>query len=98
MKYKIGELEFNNKSEITSTYKSILHSYELKDKLNRDDSILVYHLLQNHPGRDIKMSKPITSIFVGAAQHGTRCFYLNYNDGTNDDFSYTQCIKNTKKV
>jgi hypothetical protein len=96
--YELGFKSFKTKSAVTEHYKSILNSYELKDIINREHSVEVYHLLRNHPGVEIKMSKPIISIFVGGTEHGTRCFYLNYNDGTKDDFSYTQCVKNLNKV
>lgn len=98
MKYKLGDLEFNTKSEITDYYKNILNSYEKKIPLNRKDSTDIYWLLKNHPSVEIKMEKPITSIYVDTAMHNTRCFYLTYNDGSKDDFSYTQCIKNIKKL
>lgn len=97
-KYKLGDKTFKTKTEVTEHYKGILQSYELQSVLNRDDSIDVYYLLLNHPGVDIKMAKPISSIYVDTAQYQTRCFYLNYNDGTKDDFSYTQCVKNLKQL
>lgn len=96
-KYKLGDLEFNTKSEITAYYKSMLNTYNKKTLLNRKDSTDIYWLLKEHPHVDIKMNQKITSIYVDTAMHNTRCFYLNYEDGTRDDFSYTQCIKNIKK-
>lgn len=96
-KYKLGDLEFNTKSDITDYYKSMLNTYEKKKPLNIEDATKIYWLLREHPSVDIKMEKPITSIYVDTAMHNTRCFYLTYSDGTKDDFSYTQCIKNINK-
>jgi len=97
LNYKLGMAEYATKSEVTAAYRAMLNSYNLGESLDRDDSSRLYYLLLEHPSAHIKMGKRITSIIVDTAMHGTRCFYLLYDDGTKDDFSYTQCISNMKK-
>lgn len=102
--YIIGNLMFKTKGAIKEHYTEMLKSYALDSKVNREDSIQLYHLLKYHPGFTEKFGTGINYFKVETAAqmdkkwHRERCFWIYRTDGTKIDFSIHECYRHKNQI
>ncbi|XP_021754155.1 DNA-directed RNA polymerase IV subunit 1-like [Chenopodium quinoa] len=75
-------------------WKRILYKYEIDDKLSDIDKAMLLMALKFHPHREEKIGSGAVDIKVGhhAEYKDSRCFVLERDDGTFEDFSYKKCV------
>jgi hypothetical protein len=72
--------------------KSMLHKYDIGDKVSAADAEVLQAALALHPDASAKVGSGITHFSVRSADFGTKCFWVNRTDGSSEKFSYRSCI------
>jgi len=88
----LGPLNFSKKGDAAKYLKSMLKRYEVGDKVNASDAIVLEAALRRHPEASTKIGSGIKSFSVRGADFGSKCFWVNRTDGSTDDFSIGACI------
>jgi hypothetical protein len=88
----IGSLYFPKKGDAAAYLRAILHRYDIGDKVSATDQEVLRAALALHPEATAKIGCGITYFSVRSADFGTKCFWLNRQDGTTEKFSYKACI------
>ncbi|WP_242519962.1 DCL family protein [Rhodospirillum rubrum] len=88
-------MHFEKKEDAVAYLHKMLHRYDLGDKVSDDDAIILRAALAHHRDAEVKVGCGITYFSVRTADFGTRCFWLNRNDGTTEKFSHKTCIYST---
>nr|WP_248746244.1 DCL family protein [Pseudomonas sp. MWU12-2037] len=70
----------------------MLHRYDVGDRVNADDALVLRAALENHPNAVVKIGCGVTHFSVRSADYGTKCFWVNRPDGTTEKFSITESI------
>lgn len=75
-------------------WKKILYKYAIDEKLSDLDKTMLLMALKFHPHRDEKIGNGAVDIKVGCHSDykDSRCFLLERDDGTVEDFSYKKCV------
>lgn len=87
-----GELHFASKGGAEQYLMDMLHRYDVGDRVNQDDSIVLRAALALHPEAREKTGSGVSHFSVRSAEFGTKCFWLNRSDGTTEKFSFRRCI------
>lgn len=88
----IGPLDFAKKSDALAYLKTMLHRYDVGDKVSDADERVLRAALALHPEAKAKIGGGIANFSVRSADFGTKCFWLNRIDGTTEKFSYSACV------
>jgi Protein of unknown function (DUF3223) len=88
----IGSLHFAKKGDAAAHLKGMLQRYNVGDRVNDQDAVVLRAALERHPDHLVKIGCGITHFSVRSADFGTKCFWLNRQDGTTDKFSVNSCI------
>ena len=88
----LGPLEFERRGDAVKHLKAMLRRYDVGDRVNADDSVILQAALEHHPDAAIKIGCGITDFSVRSADYGTKCFWVNRSDGTTEKFSITGAI------
>lgn len=98
--YQLGKMQFDTKKQIHTYYSDMLHNqYSLNEKLNREDSEQLYHLLKYHPNFDekvgvgVKFFRVETAVQENVKWAKCRAFYIHRHDGTKVNFSIKACYR-----
>jgi hypothetical protein len=91
----LGHMHFAKKGDAVAFLKELLHRYDVGDRVNADDTIILLAALERHPDVKSKVGCGITNFSVRTADFGTKCFWVNRADGTTEKFSYSACIYGT---
>lgn len=91
----LGYMHFRKRGDAVSYLNDMLYRYDLGDKVNAEDSVILQAALDRHPEAEARVGCGITHFSVRAADFGTRCFWLNRSDGTTVKFSHKACIYGT---
>lgn len=89
---KLGPLQFKRRGDAVSYLKDMLHRYDVGDRVNADDAVILKAALENHPNSTVKIGCGIADFSVRIADFGTKCFWVNRIDGTTEKFSITGAI------
>ncbi len=89
---KIGDMDFARKMDALAFLQSILHKYEVGDKVSKEHEIILLAALENHPDAKEKIGCGITHFSVRTADYGTKCFWVNRVDGSTEKFSHKSCV------
>ncbi|XP_074264846.1 DNA-directed RNA polymerase IV subunit 1-like [Silene latifolia] len=78
----------------------LLHKYAIGERLSDNDKTGVLMVLKFHPHKEKKIGDGAVDIKVGEhSEHkGSRCFILERQDGSFEDFSYKKCIHGALEV
>ncbi len=99
MFYQIGPHTFRGLPQITKHARLILQRAEPGNPLAARELEFVVALLQRHPGVKRKTGAGIKEVFVRVnwktEGYENRCFWIRRIDGSETDFSYTECINPT---
>ncbi len=86
---------FAKQSDATDFFRKMLNRYNDGQKINLEDSRLLFELLQRHP--DEKIGIGIDYFYKARnPEQPTSCFHIMRLNGEWTDFSYPRCIKGTK--
>lgn len=101
--FAIGAYRFKTKGIAQDYIRSIVGRHADEQSLDSDTFDFVMALLSNHPSADVKIGPGIERIIVrrNPVWRHTRGFHLFRVDGTDTDFSWTECLRPTphhKKV
>jgi hypothetical protein len=88
----IGTLHFAKKNDAAAFLRTMLHRYDVGDKVSAADEQVLRDALALHPAAAAKVGCGITHFSVRSADFGTKCFWINRPDGTTEKFSYKACI------
>ncbi|WP_233831754.1 DCL family protein [Paraburkholderia sp. ZP32-5] len=88
----LGPLQFGKKGDAVTYLKAILNRYDVGDRVNADDAVILKAALEHHPKAAAKIGCGVTDFSVRTADFGTKCFWVNRPDGTTEKFSITGSI------
>lgn len=88
----IGGLDFPRKKDAEAHLKSMLGRYNVGDKVSLVDERFLRSAIRRHPEARKKIGCGISSFSVRSADFGTKCFWVNREDGATEKFSYYSCI------
>ncbi|MER8706291.1 DCL family protein [Mesorhizobium sp. M1088] len=91
----LGPKHFEKKGDAVAYLKAMLHRYDVGDRVNAADSIVLGAALARHPEAKEKIGSGVNSFSVRSADFGSKCFWVNRTDGTTMRFSHTACVWNT---
>jgi hypothetical protein len=95
----IGPHYFSKKGEAATFLKTMLHKYDVGDKVSAEDAEVLLAALALHPDAAAnpdaaaKMGPGIAHFSVRSADFGSKCFWVNRIDGSTEKFSYKACIR-----
>lgn len=92
MKYRVGDLRFVRKEDVDLYTIDLRNRYKPNLRVVGADVDFLKALLTSHPESSQKFSKPIEGFSVGTNRHGTWSIFIEYQDGSRDDFSFKKCI------
>lgn len=96
MYYTIGAHTFSGKDKIREHARRILDRHEPESPISGPAAAFLKELLARHPNYGRKVGVGVREIFVRinwkAEGYENRCFWIRREDGTETDFSYTECI------
>lgn len=88
----LGALKFDRRGDAVKYLRAMLSRYDVGDRVNADDAVILQAALEHHPNAAIKIGCGITDFSVRSADFGTKCFWVNRSDGTTEKFSITGSI------
>lgn len=88
----LAHLDFDTRGDAVTYLKTILHRYDVGDKVSDDDSVILQAALERHPKSALKIGAGISHFSVRTADYGTKCFWVNRVDGSTEKFSITASI------
>lgn len=91
----LASIQFAKRGDAVAYLKDMLHRYDVGDRVNADDTVILRAALERHPDFKTKIGGGITHFSVRTADFGTKCFWVNRVDGTTEKFSHTACIYGT---
>jgi len=97
----IGNNTFKFKKDALNYYKEILNSYDFEQEVSKVHFIDIISLLEYGKYYEIDNVSiveyyRINKIFIGKVQYNTKCFQIEYEDGTIDIMSYRLLISQPK--
>lgn len=93
----LGSIHFDKRGDAVAYLKAMLHRYDLGDRVNADDSVILRALLEHHPNSTAKIGCGISHFSVRTADFGSKCFWLNRLDGTTEKFSITGSVYRSQR-
>jgi len=98
--YHLGGEVFISKNDMAQHVRTILHRWQPGVPLYGPDDLIVRDLLARHPHAEQKIGIGVRAIVVRRDQRGSnRHFHILRIDGSDEDFSYLQCIQpSTRKA
>ena len=97
----VGNNTFKFKKDALNYYKEILNLYDFEQEVSKKHFIDIINLLEygkyyEIENIDIVKYYDIKKIFIGQVQYNTKCFQIEYGDGTIDIMSYRLLINQPK--
>jgi hypothetical protein len=87
---------FQKKGDLTTYIRSLVEKYEIGDFLTVEDCAFCLSLFESHPSYPEKIAPGVNRIQVLVQEKGTVGFQIHKSDGTNDNISWTECVRNRK--
>ena len=88
----LDSLYFAKRGDAVSYLKEMLYKYDVGDRVNADDELILLAALAHHPNGAEKIGSGVSNFSVRSADFGTRCFWVNRKDGTTEKFSISGAI------
>ncbi|MFK4753766.1 DCL family protein [Oceanobacter antarcticus] len=89
---EISGIRFKKKGDVLLYLKEMLNKYRLEEQVSVDDAVFLSAALLNHPDAKEKIGLGVSHFFVRSADYGTKCFWIERIDGTQERFSYKSCV------
>jgi hypothetical protein len=93
MPISLAHMQFQKKGDAAAYLKDMLRRYDVGDRVNADDSVILRAALERHPDNKAKIGCGINHFSVRTADFGSKCFWVTRIDGTAEKFSLTACVK-----
>jgi hypothetical protein len=87
---------FRKKEDLTTYIQSLVEKYPIGDFLTFEDRAFCLSLFESHPSYPEKIAPGVDRIQVLIQEKGTVGFQIHKSDGTNDNISWTECVRNRK--
>lgn len=88
----LGTMHFDKRGDAVAYLKNMLHRYDVGDRVNVQDAVILKAALEHHPNASAKIGCGISYFSVRTADFGTKCFWVDRTDGTTEKFSITGSI------
>lgn len=94
----IGSETFLTQDALRKRIQEVLGQYKNEQELSNNDFLFMTEVLKNHPDYELKSGVGIKKIFVrqNPVYKNARGFWLSRLDGSETDFSYLECLNETK--
>ena len=79
-----------NKIDLTREVRMILQ----RRTISSEEKAFLFGLFKHHPEWGWYEERKPKDIYTDKADHGTTCFYIQFEDGSHSSISYIKCIKN----
>lgn len=89
---EIGDIKFSRKGDALNHLKSLLNSYRPEERVSSADELFLLEALKKHPEAHEKIGVGVDHLFVRRADYGTKCFWVRRTDGSEERFSYKNCV------
>ena len=95
--YIVAGENFKTKADLQERIKAILYQYQDRECLSEVDFVFMLEVLQRHPDYEVKAGSGVKAIYVqqNPVYRNTRNFWIIRLDGSETDFSYLECLKET---
>ena len=87
---------FQKKGDLTNYIRSLVEKYPVGDFLTVEDRAFCLSLFESHPSYPEKIAPGVDRIQVLVQEKGTVGFQIHKIDGTDDNISWTECVRNRK--
>ena len=92
---ELTSMNFATKGKACDFFQAMLNRYSDGERINDEDSKLLFELIQRHP--DDKIGVGISYFYRNRnPEQPTSCFHIMRTNGELTDFSYLRCIRRTK--
>lgn len=92
----VNGMAFQKKGDLTNYVRSLVEKYQIGDFLTVEDRTFCLSLFESHPSYPEKLAPGVDRIQVLTQEKGTVGFQIYKLDGTNDNISWTECVRNRK--
>ncbi len=92
----IGAEYFSKKGDVEDKVRSMVARYSPMTNVVGADKIFCLELFKYHPHYLQKFGVGISRIQVRLDEYGKKCFHLYRLDGSDEDISWTKCLKAAK--
>ena len=93
---RIGDHFFPKKGDLIEFIRALVDRYQVGEFLNEEDTKFCLSLFESHTDYPRKLAPGVARIQLLIQKEGTRGFQIHKTDGTSDDISWTDCVKNRK--
>jgi len=84
---------FYTKDALTSHVRAMIARYPVGFDIGGEDKAFCLALFGFHPEAQLKLASGVTRIEVRLDRFGHKHFQIHRSDGTNDDISWTWCVR-----
>lgn len=88
----LGPKHFDKKGDAVAYLKAMLRRYDVGDRVNAADALVLEAALARHPEAKEKIGTGVRDFSVRSADFGSKCFWVNRTDGTTVKFSHKACV------
>jgi hypothetical protein len=88
----LGPKHFDKKGDAVAYLKAMLRRYDVGDRVNATDAVVLEAALARHPEAKEKIGMGVRDFSVRSADFGSKCFWVNRIDGTTVKFSHRACV------
>ena len=88
----LGPKHFDKKGDAVAYLKAMLRRYDVGDRVNAADALVLEAALARHPEAEEKIGTGVKDFSVRSADFGSKCFWVNRADGTTVKFSHKTWI------
>ena len=92
----VNGMLFPTKGALTAHVRELIARYPVGLNVEGDDLNFCLALFKLHPDADVKLASGIKRVEVRLDQYNNKHFQLHRNDGTEDDISWTWCVRHAK--
>lgn len=84
--------QFERKTDALAFMKVMLNRYRPGDTVSAVDGMFLSEALKRHPDAITKIGAGARAFEVRSADYGTQCFWILRIDGSEERFSYKNCV------
>lgn len=94
----VNHVLFPTKGELTKHLREMIAGYAVGTDVEGADRDFCMALFAFHPDADLKLVSGVKRVEVRLDTYGNKHFQIHRNDGTDDDISWTWCVRHTIPV
>lgn len=89
----VNGITFPSKKALTSYLREMMTRYGVSEHVEGEDRKFCLELFNYHPDLDSKLMSGVRLIEVRLDSYGNKHFQIYRNNGTDDDISWTWCVR-----